>query len=74
MSKLTDAQKVALLAMPFRVTMWGGRVHGGWPTKGFTQRSLDGLTHRGLARFRKVGNFEYEYRMTDAGRDALGNN
>ncbi len=72
MDKISAAQRIALQAMPFRVTTWGGKVHGGWPVKGFTQSSVDGLTHRRLAVRIRVGAFEFEYRATDAGRRVLG--
>jgi hypothetical protein len=53
---LSEPMKAALEAMPFTLTMWGGKPMGHMPGP-FTMKSIEALWVRGLARPKKVDAF-----------------
>jgi len=66
----TEAQLKALEAMPFRITMWGGKPFAGMPNGVKSIATLRALRSKGLASVRYSGTAEH-WDITDAGRAAL---
>lgn len=70
-TKLTDAQVRALKVMPFSYTTWGIALFTTLPEGVRSRETLYALERRGFAKMRRIDRGNVEWRITEAGRQAL---
>ena len=70
MTKLTEAQRRALEAMPLEYSTWGTELFGPLPDGVRSRATLEALQRRGYAAH-TAGAMQNVWHITDAGRAAL---